>query len=68
MPDDDGDGMKANFFAATRPGLMRAEDAHRHNRRQRFRNHQAKTGLGRLQVTVERARAFRKHQRRFSRP
>src|SRR5438094_10106716 len=68
MPNDDGNGVKADFFAATWPGLVRAEDAHRNNGRERFRNHQAKTGLGRLQITVQGAPAFRKHERPFSRP
>jgi hypothetical protein len=43
-------------------GFARAKDSHRHDRRERFCNHQAQSRLGRLQVTVESARAFGEHQ------
>src|SRR6266436_6974233 len=68
MPNHDGNRMKADFLAPTWPGFVRAEDAHRHNRRQRFCNHQAETRLGRLQITVEGARSFRKNERRLFGP
>src|SRR5439155_23902523 len=49
---------------ATAPwqGFVRSKNSHRDNRRECFCNHQAQSGLGRLQVTVESARAFWENQ------
>ena len=43
---------------------MRAKDSHRYDWRECFPNHQTQSRLGRLQVAVERARAFGENERR----
>ena len=42
---------------------MRAENSHRHDRRESFRDDKPDAGLGRLQISVERPRALGKNKR-----
>ena len=67
MPYDNGNRIKPNFIATTRPGFVRPKDAHRNHRSECFRDDQTEAGLGRLQIAIERARALGKHQRSLSR-
>ena len=46
---------------------MRAENSHRHNRRERFRDDKSDTGQCGLQISVERAAAFRENENAVSR-
>ena len=48
--------------AAARQRFASTENPHRHDRRERFGYDQTQSGLGRLKVAIERARAFRKNQ------
>ena len=63
LADDDGDRTKAQPPAAARQSLVRAENSHRHDRRESFRDDKSDAGLRRLQIAVERARAFGKNER-----
>ena len=59
--------MKSQLSAAARQSFVRAEDSHRHNRRERFRDDKSKTGQCGLQISVERAAAFRENEDAMSR-
>src|SRR6266404_4869782 len=50
-------------FSADGPRIERSENSHRHNRRARFCDHQPQTSQGRLQISIRRARPFRKNER-----
>src|SRR4029453_1991466 len=63
----DRDWHKAQTTAATRQGFAGAKDSHRHDRSERFCDHKPQSRLCRLQITIERPRAFRENQRCVSR-
>jgi hypothetical protein len=63
--DDNGDGMKMKS-AAARQRFVRAENSYGHDWRESSRDDQSKSGLRRLQLTIECARSFRKNESAFA--
>ena len=63
LADDDGDRTKAQPATAPGQSLVRAENAHRHDGRERFRDDKPNAVLRRLKIAVERARALGKNER-----
>ena len=62
LTNDNCDRMKAQLPSAARQSFVRAENSHRHNRRERFRDDKSDAGQCRLQISVERAAAFRENE------